>query len=103
MNNPANLLVVDAVDNGRYRHDVYAVRIQVLDGAHLDVEQVAYGTMGVRRVADAIELEVSVAQPGISGLLAKIGILREFNAVGGRLHAGVADLAAVTHRIQEVR
>jgi len=53
-------------------------------------------------VADAIELQIGVAQAGIRRLAAEFRALGELDAVGGRLHRGVAHFARVPHRIQEV-
>ena len=103
LDHPADLLVVDAVDDGDHRHDVDAGVVQVLDRLELDVEQVADPTMRVGGVADAVELQVGIAQPGLGGLLGELRALGELDAVGGRLHRGVADLAGVTDGIEEVR
>ena len=86
LNDAAHLLVVDAVDDGDHRDDIDAVRVQVLDGAQLHVEQVADLAVRVGGVADAVELQVRIAQPGFGGLLAKLGALGELDAVGGGLH-----------------
>ena len=98
----ADLLVVDAVDDGDDRNDVDAVAPQIFDGAQLHVEQVADGAVRIGGVADAIELQVGVAQAGFGGLLAELRALGEFDAVGRGLHAVVADFAGVADRVQEV-
>ncbi len=59
--------------------------------------------MGVGGVADAVELEIDVTQSGFRGLLAELDGLRELDAVGRGLHRGVADMAGVANRVQEVR
>ena len=103
LDDAADLLVVDAVDDRHDRHDVHAVAVQVLDRAQLDVEQVADPPVRVRGVADAVELQVGVAQTGLGGRLRERRILGELDAVGGRLDAVVADLARVADRVEEVR
>ena len=103
LDDAADLLVVDAVDDGDDRHDVDAGAVQVLDRPQLDVEQVADAAVRVGRVADAVELEVGVAQAGLGRRLRELRALRELDAVGRRLHAVVADLARVAHRVEEVR
>ena len=103
LHDAAHLLVVDAVDDGDYRDDVHAVGIQVLDGAQFHVEKVAHFAMFVGRVADAVELQVGVAQAGVCRLPAELGALGELDSVGGRLHAGVAHFAGVGHGFQKVR
>ena len=73
----AHLLVVDAVDDGDHRHDVDAGALQVLDRAQLHIEQIADRAMRIGCVADAVELQIRVAQARLrrpawqnSGLLA---------------------------------
>ena len=58
--------------------------------------------MRVGRVADAVELQVCVAQAGIGRRLGEVRTLGKLNAVGGRLHAVVANFARVTHRVEKV-
>jgi hypothetical protein len=77
--------------------------IQVLDGAQLDVEEIADAAMRVGGVADAVELQVRVAQTGLSRGLREFGALGEFDAVGGGLDAVVANLARVADRVEEIR
>ena len=98
-----DLLVVDAVDDRRHEHDVDAVLVQVLDRAQLHVEQVRDAAVLVRRVADAVELQVDEAQPGLGSLAAELGVLGELDAVGRRLHAVEAQLLAVRDGLEEVR
>ena len=103
LDDAAHLLVVDAVDDGDDRDDVHAVGVQVLDGPQFHVEQVAHLAVLVGGVADAVELQVGVAQTGLGGLPAELRALGELDAVGGRLHGGVAHLAGVADGVQEVR
>ncbi len=103
LDDPADLLVVDAVDDGHDRDDVDARRPEVLDGAQLDVEQVADQAVRVGGVANPVELQVGIAQARLEGGLRELRALRELDAVGRRLHRVVADLLGITHRIQEVR
>jgi hypothetical protein len=72
LDDAAHLLVIDAVDDGDDGHDVDAVGVQVFDGAQLHVEQVADLAVRVGGVADAIELQVGVAQAGVGGLCGRI-------------------------------
>ena len=87
LDDAAHLLVIDPVDDGDDGDDVDAVRVQVLDGPQFHIEQVADLAVLVGGVADAIELQVGVAQAGLGGLAAEFGTLGELDAVGGRLHA----------------
>ena len=59
--------------------------------------------MGVGGIADAVKLQVRIAQPGFGRLLAEFRTLGELDAVGGRLHAVVADFARIADGVQEVR
>ena len=77
--------------------------MHVLDGAQLHVEQVADLAMAVGVVADAVELQVGVAQARFERLLAEILALGELDAVGRRLHAVVAELARVANGVEEIR
>jgi len=99
----ANLVVVDVVNDGDDEHDFDAGFVHVFNGAQLDVKQVADLAMSIGVVANAIELQVGVAHAGFKGLLAEFLALGEFDAVGGGLHAVVADLAGVGHGLEEVR
>ena len=103
LNDASHLLVVQVVDDGDDRHDLDAGLVQVLDGLQLHVEQVADQAMRVGGVADAVELQVGIAQTRFRGLLGELGALGELDAVGRRLHAVVAHLARVRDRVQEVR
>ena len=98
-----NLLVVDAVDDRRHRHDVHARFVQVVDRLQLHVEQIAHLAVRVRRIADAVELQVRIAQTRFGSRAAEFLRLRELNAVRRRLHRVVAHLARVRDRVQEVR
>ena len=60
-----HLLVVDPVDDGGHRHDLHAGLVQIVDGLQLHVEEVAHFAVRVSRVADAVELQVDVAQAGL--------------------------------------
>ena len=103
LDDPAHLLVVDAVDDRDDRHDVDAGLVEVLDRAQLHVEEVADAAMRVGGVADAVELQVGVAQARFGRRLGELRALGELDAVGRRLHAVVADLARVADRVEEVR
>ncbi len=60
LNDAPNLLIVDAVDNGRDRNDINTGVMQIVNGAKLYIEQVADLTMRVGGVADTIKLQVRV-------------------------------------------
>src|SRR5581483_23508 len=98
-----DLLVVDAVHDGGDGHDVHAVGVKVFDGAQLDVEQVADFAVRVGGVANAVKLQINVTQSGFGGLLAELGALGKLDAISRGLHAGVAHLARVADRVEEVR
>ena len=103
LHDTADLLVVDAVDNRDDRHDVDTGAPQILDGAQLDVEQVAHEAMRVRGVADPVELQIGIAQSGLERRLREFLALGELDPVRRRLHRVVAHLLRVAHGIQEVR
>src|SRR4029077_12572519 len=85
----ADLLVVDAVDDCRYGDDVDAGLVQVVDGLELHVERIADLAVRVGGVADAVELQVGVAQTSFSSGLGELLRLRELDAVGRGLHGVV--------------
>src|ERR1700760_1407094 len=66
LDDAADLLVVNAVDDGGDGNDVDAGFVQIVDGLELDVERVADLTVRVGGVADAIELQVGIAEAGFS-------------------------------------
>ena len=103
LNDASDLLVVQVVDDGHDRHDLDAGLVQVLDRLQLHVEQIADQAVRVGSVADAVELQIGVAQTGFGGLLGELGALGELDAVGRRLHAVVADLARSTRPRQGSR
>ena len=102
LNDAAHLLVVDPVDDSRDQHDFDAVGVQVFDGPQLHVEQIPDVAMGIRGVADAVELEIGVAQPSFRGLPRELRALGELDAVGSRLHAVVAELAGIANGVQKI-
>ena len=102
LDDAANLLVVDAVDDGGDGDDVDAGLVQVVDGLELHVERVADLAVRVGGVADAVELQVGVAETGFSGGLGELLGLGELDAVGRGLHGVVTDLAGVGDGVEEV-
>ncbi len=72
LDDAAHLLVVDAVDDGGYGNDVDAGLVQVVDGLELHVERVADLAVRVGGVADAVELQIGVAETGFSGGLGEL-------------------------------
>ncbi len=102
LDDAADLLVVDAVDDGRDGNDVDAGFVQVVDGLQLHVKQVADLAVRVGCVADAVELQIDVAQTGFGSGAAKLLRLGKFNSVGRRLDRVVTNLARVGDGIQEV-
>jgi len=83
-------------------NDIDASLIQIVDRLQLDVERVAHLAVRVGCVADAVELEVGVAQTGLSRSLREFLRLGELDAVGRGLDAGVTDLAGVGDGVEEV-
>src|SRR5271157_2972057 len=77
--------------------------MQVVDGFQFYVKQVADGAMVVGGIADSVKLQIGVTHARFHSLLAEFKTLGEFNSVGGRLHAVVANFASVANRIEEVR
>src|SRR5882757_9254502 len=99
----ADLVIVHVVDDGDDQHDFDARFVQVFDGAELDVKQVADLAMAVGVVADAVELQVGVAQAGFERLLRKFLALGEFDAVCRGLNRVVSNLAGVPDGVEEIR
>ena len=97
-----HLVVVDVVDQRDDQNDFDTGRVEVLNGAELDVEQVADLAMAVRVVADAVELQVGVAEARFKGAVAVGGVLGKLDTVRGRLHAVEAELARIANRVDEV-
>src|SRR5205085_414876 len=103
LNDTANLLVVDAVDDRRNWNDLHAGVMQVVNGLELYVEQIADFAVRIRGVSDAIELEINITQASFCGLAANLFTLCELNAITGGLHRVVANLARIGDRVEEVR
>ena len=83
LNDAAHLLVVDAVDDGGHRNDIDAVAVEILDGPQLHVEQIAHQPVRVSGIADAVELQVGVAETGGGSFLAQLRTLSELDSVSG--------------------
>ncbi len=103
LNDASHLLVVHAVDDGRHRHDLHSGAVQVFNRAQLYVKQIADRAMRVCGVADAVKLQIGVAQTGLRRLLAELRRLGKLDSVGRRLHRVVAHLAGVGHGLQKMR
>ena len=102
LDDAANLLVVDAVDDAGHGNDVHAGLMQVVDGLQLYIERVADLAVRVSSVADAVELQVGVAETGFRSGLREFLRLGKLDAVGRGLHGGVTDLAGVGDGVEEV-
>ena len=99
----ADLLVVHGVDDRDHQADVDAGRVQVLDRAQLDVEQVGDLAVRVRPLRDAVKLQVRNAEARLARLLRELRFLREADAVGPRLDAEVADCPGIPYGVEEDR
>ena len=98
-----HLVVVDRVDQCRHQHDLHPRGMQVVDGPQLDVEQIADLAVAVGVVADAVKLQVGVAQARLIRPPRKARILGELDPVGRALHAVVAHLPGIRDGVKEVR
>ena len=98
-----DLLIVHAVDDCDYGHDVDSGVVKVFDRAQLHVEEVAHAAVRVGGVPDAVELQIGIAQARLGGGLRKLRILGEFDAVRSGLHTVVTNFPRVSYRVQKVR
>src|ERR1700678_1877039 len=98
----ADLLVVDAVDDGGNGNDVDASLMQIVDSLELYVERITDFAVGVRGVADTVELQVGVSETGFSGSLREFLGFCELDAVGCGLHRLVAEFAGVGNSVEGV-
>ena len=89
-----DLIVVDPVDDRHDQSDVHAVLVEVLDGAELDVVEVADLAVLVVLVAHSVELEIGESQARFGGLLREALVLGEADAVRGALDREIAELRA---------
>ena len=96
-----HLVLVDRVHDGGHQRHVDASLVQVLDGAQLHVEQVAYLPVRVRFLAHAVELQIRDPESGLPGPVRKRRILCEPDAVGCCLDTEVPDTLRVRDRVQE--
>ena len=98
----ADLVVVQALDDGRDEADLHAGLAHVLDGLHLLFEQRFAARPHVGVVADAVELKVQGVQPGLFRLHGEFEV-GEHDAVGGCLQVREAHLLGHPERFEEVR
>ena len=98
----ADLLIIDAVDDGRDGHDIDTGFMQVVDSLKLHVERVADLAVRVGSVADAIELQVGVTQTSFRGCLGEFLGLGELDSIGCGLDGRVTNLAGVGYGVKEV-
>src|ERR1035438_5184447 len=100
--NVADLVIVEAFDNGGDENDLEPGALDVLDALELFLPQRFAARATVDVVADAVELQVKGMQAGFLALLGecKIG---EFQAVGGHLGVREAHLFGEAEGIQEAR
>ena len=62
-------MIVHAVDDRRHERDVDSELLHVFDRPKLDVEEIADAAVRVGRVADAVKLQIRVAEAGFGRLL----------------------------------
>src|SRR5262245_24585984 len=61
-NDRANLVVVDSINQGGNENDFNTCFVEVVDGSHLHVKQIAYLSVAVCIVTDSVKLEINVTQ-----------------------------------------
>src|ERR1035441_529971 len=100
--NVADLVIVEAFDDGGDEDDLEPGALDVLDALELFLPQRLAARAAVDVVADAVELQVKRVQAGFLALLGecKVG---EFQAVGGHLGVREAHLFGQAEDIQEAR
>src|SRR6266436_6885347 len=86
LNDFSDLLVVNAVHDRDDWHDFAAGGVEIVDGLELYIEQVADRAMRVSSIADTVELQIGIAQPGFNRLLRELDALSELDAVGRSLY-----------------
>src|SRR5581483_411593 len=99
LDDAADLLIINTVDDSHNRHDLDTGTMQVIDRLQLHVEQIPDLAVRVRGIADAIELQVGIAQSSFGRLLRKLEALCEFNSVGRSLNRVISNLASVADRV----
>src|SRR6185369_12423991 len=102
-NDRTDLIVVDAVHERGYEHDLNTRFVQVVDGSDLHIEEIANLAVTVRVVADAVKLQVNVAESGFGSFPAELFALGELDPVSRRLHAVVTNFARVLNRFEKMR
>src|SRR5262249_37827664 len=93
----SHLIIINAVDQSGNQNDLNARFMQIVDGAHLHVEEIANLAMAVRVVSDTVELQINVTQSCFSSLPAKLFRLGKLDSVRRCLHAVVANLAGIAN------
>src|SRR6185503_12115367 len=84
INNRADTVVVDGVDDGGNQRNLDPDAGEVFNRLLLYVKQIADAAMLVLLFADAVKLKINTVLPGSLGCLAKLNVLGEAYAVGGR-------------------
>src|SRR5690606_18663837 len=74
LNDRSDLIVVDAVDHRDDKNHVNSCSCQVLNRAELDVKKVAYLTVRVGRVGDAVKLQVTKTEACLFCAVGKVRI-----------------------------
>src|SRR6202023_808327 len=73
----ADLVVVDGVDNCHDQAHVDARRVQVFDGPQLDVQEIPDLPVTVGGFGDTVELQIRNAHAGRARMVREGGVLRE--------------------------
>ena len=103
LDNLANRVVVDAVDDRNNERDFNADLGQVLNRAHFHVEQVADAAMLVLLFSDTIELQVDAVLTGGLRGLAEFDVFGEADAVRRGEDSIEPNLFGIGNRVKIVR
>src|SRR5262249_23285093 len=98
----ADVVIVDAIDDRVYKRHFHAGACHVFDRLKLDIKQISDTAMLVLFFSRTIKLQVCAVQSGFFRLSNKIRILSEADAVGRREYAVESDFFRVADCVQEI-
>ncbi len=100
--NGEKLVIIDAVNQGRYKDDAYAGQGDVLDGPALGLGERTATQDLVWGVIDPVKLEKDRAEAGVSQMKGQIRIIGQANTIGVELDEGKTGLPGLGDNLYQV-
>src|SRR5215470_12925168 len=103
IDNIADIVIVDAVDDRVHQSDFHSYPRHVFDRLKFYVEEIADTAMLVLFLRRSIKLQIGAVQTRLFGLANEVGFLGETDAVRRSKHAVESDFFRVSDCVQKVR